>query len=109
MVTKAFPYRAFKIWDYVVQGKLMGTKRPQILATLFDLLFVLFLLQEQYMLIHDAIAEFILTKGETEIKDVDISKYVSDLTRQINGEITPLQIQYNVSKVENQHKISYCV
>ena len=58
---------------------------------------ILLYIQEQYMLIHDAIAEYILTQGETEIRDADISKYVSDLTRQMNGEIAPITIQYNVS------------
>lgn len=49
------------------------------------------------MLIHDAIAEYILTQGDTEIKEHDISKYLNQITKQINGEMTSLDIQYNVS------------
>jgi hypothetical protein len=49
------------------------------------------------MLIHDAIAEYILTQGDTEIRADDISKYLAQVTNQINGEMTSLDIQYNVS------------
>ncbi|XP_060555238.1 tyrosine-protein phosphatase 99A-like isoform X5 [Ruditapes philippinarum] len=52
--------------------------------------------EEQYMLIHDAIAEYILTQGDTEIRADDISKYLSQVTNQINGEMTSLDIQYNL-------------
>ncbi|XP_053378401.1 tyrosine-protein phosphatase 99A-like isoform X2 [Mercenaria mercenaria] len=52
--------------------------------------------EEQYMLIHDAIAEYILTQGDTEIKEHDISKYLTQVTHQVNGEMTSLDIQYNL-------------
>ncbi|KAL4226612.1 Protein tyrosine phosphatase [Mactra antiquata] len=52
--------------------------------------------EEQYMLIHDAIAEYILTQGDTEIKEHDISKYLENVTKQTNGELTSLDIQYNL-------------
>ena len=52
--------------------------------------------QEQYMLIHDVIAEFLLTQGDTEVRDYDIGKCITTLTHQIDGEPTPLDIQYSV-------------
>ena len=58
------------------------------------------------MLIHDAIAEYILTQGDTEIRGDDISKYLSQVTNQINGEMTSLDIQYNVSGWLNFHNFS---
>ncbi|XP_052779074.1 tyrosine-protein phosphatase 99A-like isoform X2 [Mya arenaria] len=52
--------------------------------------------EEQYMLIHDAIAEWILTQGDPEIKESDLTKQLARLTRQVNGEIPPIDIQYNL-------------
>lgn len=49
------------------------------------------------MLIHDAIAEYILTQGDTEVKECDLSKHLVDLTNQVNGAITQLEAQYSVS------------
>ena len=49
------------------------------------------------MLIHDVIAEFLLTQGDTEVKDYDIGRCISNLTHQIDGEPTPLDMQYSVS------------
>ena len=48
------------------------------------------------MLIHDVIAEFLLTQGDTEVRDYDIGKCITTLTHQIDGEPTPLDIQYSV-------------
>lgn len=50
------------------------------------------------MLIHDAIAEYILTQGDTEVKELDLAKHLVDITKQINGEMTKLEVQYNVSR-----------
>lgn len=52
------------------------------------------------MLIHDAIAEYILTNGDTEIKEHEISKYLEKVTKQCNGEMTPLDIQYNAVSID---------
>jgi len=54
------------------------------------------LLQEQYMLIHDALAEYILSH-DTEIKHGDLSAYIEKLTKVHDGEKdTPLDRQYRV-------------
>lgn len=53
--------------------------------------------EEQYMLIHDAIAEYILTQGDTEVKDYDIGRTIENLTHQIDGEPTPLDVQYTLA------------
>lgn len=54
--------------------------------------------QEQYMLIHDALAEYILTQGDTEVKESDLTKHLAELTNQVNGAITKLEVQYDVSR-----------
>ncbi|KAL3853318.1 hypothetical protein ACJMK2_016867 [Sinanodonta woodiana] len=42
--------------------------------------------EEQYMLVHDALVEYVITQGETEVRDQDISKYVANLTKVLDGE-----------------------
>ena len=49
------------------------------------------------MLIHDVLAEYLLTQGDTEVKDYDIGNTIERLTHQIDGEPTPLDLQYTVS------------
>ena len=48
------------------------------------------------MLIHDVVAEFLLTQGDTEVRDYDIGRRIETLTHQIDGEPTPLSLQYHV-------------
>ena len=51
------------------------------------------------MLIHDVVAEFLLTQGDTEVRDYNIGRRIEALTHQIDGEPTPLSLQYHVSKL----------
>ncbi|XP_052213906.1 tyrosine-protein phosphatase 99A-like isoform X2 [Dreissena polymorpha] len=50
--------------------------------------------EEQYILIHEAIAEYILTGGDTEIKEGDLGRQLARLKQQINGEIPLIDIEY---------------
>jgi len=50
------------------------------------------------MLIHDAIAEYILTQGDTEVKCSDLTKHLAELTNHVNGELSKLELQYHVSQ-----------
>ena len=49
------------------------------------------------MLIHDVVAEYLLTQGDTEVREYDIGRTIEALTHQVDGEPTPLSLQYYVS------------
>ena len=54
------------------------------------------------MLIHDVVAEFLLTQGDTEVRDYDIGRRIETLIHQIDGEPTPLSLQYHVCILNSQ-------
>ena len=53
--------------------------------------------QDQYIFIHDALLEFILSGGETEVKDTLLRQYLDDLCIPADNGITGLEKQYRVS------------
>ncbi|KAL5015070.1 hypothetical protein ScPMuIL_009340 [Solemya velum] len=53
--------------------------------------------EEQYMLVHDALAEYILSSGNTEIREQNISTYLRDIMKcEEKEEETLLQKQYQL-------------
>ena len=52
--------------------------------------------QDQYIFIHDALLEYILS-GDTEVKDSNLPRYVEDLQVEKDGEVL-LHKQYKVSQ-----------
>lgn len=55
--------------------------------------------QDQYIFIHDALLEYILS-GNTEVKDSAFPRYVEDLLMEKEGE--------EESVLESQYKVSLC-
>jgi hypothetical protein len=56
--------------------------------------------QEQYMLVHDALAEYIMGGGHTEFRDCNLSEYLRDLTETGDEQTdTALTRQYQVSNL----------
>ena len=55
---------------------------------------------------HDALVEFIRSGGETEVKDVNVSQYVRQLTTQDDNSDTPLHKQYQVLSHERKYHVS---
>ena len=60
----------------------------------------LILLQEQYMLIHDALVEYLLSH-DTEVRNGEINKYIQNLTKFDDNNSSQLQKQYEVCKLWN--------
>ena len=52
--------------------------------------------QDQYSFIHDALVEFIRSGGETEVKDINVSQYIRQLTAVDENGSSLVQKQYQV-------------